>query len=294
MSNRVIPLLLTILTPLMCFAQREVRVSASDIYYVAESQTLAQAKYYALQQAQRKAIEQAFGIQIQSQINSVLTDEKEHFSIVSENQARAIWIKDAKEPVYEHGPGIDGKTGLSITCTVDGYVRELKSSLPEVDVQVYNGSFNRRDRRTDFESGDKIFLSFHSPIDGYLAVYCYNIDADEVVCALPYELQGEGIYKVKGNETYRLFSKREARDTPDAPYVSEYQMESDHELETNVLYVLFSPQKFYKASDHAGDANRLRNLDYKAFNKWLCKQRAKNDEMTVVQIPINVKGQSVW
>lgn len=294
MRIKAIPLLITILVSLSAYAQREVRVCASATYYMSEHQTPSQAKFFALQLAQRKAIEQAFGVQIQSQVNSVQTNEKEHFSIVSENQARAIWIKDAKEPVYELGLGIDGKKGLSYTCTVDGYVRELKTSFPEVDVQVYNGSFKRRDKRTDFQSGDKIYLTFRSPVDGYLAIYCYNSEADEVGCALPYERQSKGIYEVSADKTYRLFSKHEARDTPEAPYVDEYQMTADHEMEFNVLYVLFSPNKFYKASDQDGDAKRLRSLDYKTFNKWLCRQRAKDGEMTVTCIPLEVKGAGIW
>lgn len=275
-------------------AQREERASASFTYYAHDSQSLAEAKYLALQMAQRDAISKVFGTNLTAQSNTILDNGGEHFAMVAENQVRAVWLRDITEPQYVQGLGADGEHGYSITCTVEGMIRELKSSLVECQTRVYNGGFGRGNERTDFRKGDKVFMSFQTPIDGFLAVYCYNCDADEVGCALPYERQHDGIYRVKANHPYQLFSKKAARGKEDYAFVQEYAMHTDAPMELNVLYVIFSPNKFYKATDEDGDSVRLRNLSYSDFNRWLCKRRTEDPEMSVTQIPLTIKGDTEW
>ena len=94
--------------------------------------------------------------------------------------------------------------------------------------------------------------------------------------------------KVSADEEYILFSR--ARPGKFDPFsFREYPLgcRADNEMEVERLYVVFSPNKFTKASDSAdGD---LRSLPFEDFHSWLSKARRMDPEMNVISSDITIR-----
>ena len=135
-----------------------------------------------------------------------------------------------------------------------------------------------------FHSGDDLFLSFQSPVNGYLAVYLVDAD-NQAYCLLPYREQTDGIYSIKANQRYLFFNIKEAPQT-ERSYVDEYVMTCSHSSEQNQIYVIFSPNQFVKATDNQSDATLPRELKFEDFQKWLTKCRKHDKEMNLRMMPI--------
>ena len=266
-------------------AQRESKVRGEYIYYGHKGQTQGQMEILAQQLAQAEAIANEFGRGVESKTMLVINNNTEKFSQFSDIDVKGIWLKDLKEPQFERIPW---EEGIAVKCTVYGIAREIVSSTVNYKARVLCNGFDKNHERTDFKDGDDLFLSFSSPVDGYLAVYLLDA-SNTVFCVLPYYEQSNGIYEIKANLEYRLFSKEAAKGTKDEPYVDEYTMKSESGIETNMLYVIFSPNKFYKAIDSQGeDIQQLRNLSYADFNKWLGKCYSKDKDLTVSKFILNI------
>lgn len=267
-------------------AQRQKKVEGTYTYYATDSQTPAQVKYYALQYARAEAIANVFGTKVSVISTMTIDGGKDHFSQVSENNVGGVWLKDTEPPIYELGAGLDGKNGYSITCTVKGIVREKKTSTVQCTSKVFCNGFERHQERDVFYAGEDFFMKFLSPVDGYLVIYNYNCNDNVVYSALPCDGDASGNFEVKANKEYRLF----VRSDRNGVLESEYKMDtSGADMELSIMYVIFSPNKFYKAPDHDGDDVRLRNLEFADFEKWLGKLRSADDDVSVTMIPIEVR-----
>lgn len=140
-----------------------------------------------------------------------------------------------------------------------------------------------------FQSGDALYLSFQSPVSGFIAVYL--LDADWLAsCLLPYQHQQEGIYAVMANQHYVFFNRSQApHDDAD-----EYVMTCDRDEERNEVYVVFSPNQFVKALDYAsertttqaGTAGLPRELNSADFQRWLDACQQRDGSMVVKRFPI--------
>lgn len=276
------------LTLLFCaivaMAQKERKVTGEYTYTAQDGQTLGQVKMLALQLAQTEAIAQEFGTSIGSHSSLVHGESGESFSQFSDADVKGVWLKDLTEPEYETYPT---EKGFSVKCKVKGLVREITATPIDLKIRVLCNGFAKNHERTDFKDGDNIYLSFSSPVDGYLAVYLMDID-QTVFCALPYYNQTSGIYEIKANHEYRLFSEEEAKGTIDYSYAESYTLTAENDFDVNLLYVVFSPNKFYKATDRNGQENKLRNLTYDEFNTWLGKCYTKDKDLTVSKYIINI------
>lgn len=283
-------LLMAAIISLSAFARKDYEVSGEYTYYAQEGQTLGQVKTLALQLAQAVAISKEFGTIVNIQTLKAMNNKDSQFAQFSDSEVKGVWIKDLSEPEFEILPWKDGNTdNYAVKCTVRGTARELTSVPIDYKVRILCNGFGKNHERTDFKHGDDIYLSFTSPVDGYLAVYL--MDADQSVsCVLPYYDQRSGIYEIKANREYRLFSEEEAKGTIDEAYAEGYTMEARNDIDMNMLYVIFSPNKFYKASDREGKDNKqLRNLSFKDFNKWLGKCYSKDSELTVSKYIISIE-----
>lgn len=268
-----------------CMAQRKAKVQGEYIYYAQEGQTLGQVKMLAQQLAQAEAIANEFGMGVESRALLVKNSKDEHFTQFSDTEVNGVWLKDLDAPQYETIPW---KDGFAVKCTVHGLVREITTSATDYRARVLCNGFDHNHERTDFKEGDDLFLSFTSPTDGFLAVYLMDAE-NTALCMLPYYNQHDGIYRIEANREYRLFSETEAKGTKDAAYVEEYTMTANGDIETNLLYVIFSPNKFYKAADHQGEGNQLRSLTYEEFNKWLGSCYSKDKDLTVSKYIISIE-----
>lgn len=270
-------------------AQRTEKVIATYTYIAPDDVSLETARETALERAKIQAIAEEFGTII-SQMNSTFISNingksEVDFSSIGNSEVKGEWIETYGEPEYsisyEHNM-------LVVKVEVKGRIREIDSSPIDFKAKVLCNGTDYRFERTDFRDGDELFLSFQSPLNGYLAVYLIDNDKN-VFCLLPYQRQMNGIYNIVANHEYILFSERDAQSEEERSLVDEYTMTATIQHERNLLYIIFSPNNFVKAADTYRDNDRLpRQLDYEQFQHWLsnCRKRDKSMrvEITIIHI----------
>ena len=292
MKKLFISLLLTsIMMPV--FGQKIKSVEGEFVYYAPENVSVVEAKRFALKQAQLKAIAEEFGT-IVSQTNLTRIEGNNEqsttrFSSFGSSDVKGEWIETKGKPEYT----VSYEEGmLIVSCKVEGKAREIVSSQMDILAKVLRNGTEDRFESEQFKSGDDLFLSFQSPVNGYLAVYLVD-DDEQVQCLLPYRDQKDGIYKVEANRRYVLFSEK---DDPRGN-VDEYTLEANRSLEHNQVYVIFSPNQFVKAVDKASqkvsDSKQIagypRELSFEDFHKWLAKCRRYDKEMCLKKVLLTVR-----
>ena len=108
-----------------------------------------------------------------------------------------------------------------------------------------------------------------------------------VYCLLPYASSSLGAYRVEHDVPYCFFSKKEA--CGDKGDVDEYVMTTAKEVEYNDLYIVFSPNEFYKSNMIAGGGNLPRKIPFHDYQEWLSKCRSLDNKMQVVVKSIMIK-----
>ena len=269
------------------YAQKVQKVTATYTYHAPENVTLEQAKTTALDRAKIQAIADEFGT-IVSQSNSTRIENRNgdsavDFLSIGGSDVRGEWIETIGEPQYEIAYE---QSMLVVKVSVKGRIREIVSAGIDISARILRNGTEDRFESEEFRSGDDLYLSFVSPVDGYLAVYL--VDAEQrAYCLLPYRSQG-GIYKVAANRRYLFFNIKEA-EAHERQYVDEYTMTCERSLEQNQIYVVFSPQPFAKAADNATTELLPRELGFEDFQKWLAKSRGKDINMQVTNLPLTIK-----
>ena len=208
--RQAVVLLLMMLTQ-TAFAQRVKTVKGEFTYHAPENVTIEQAKRTALERAKIQALADEYGTIVQQQnITRVENNNGESttdFFSVGGSEVKGEWLGDEDDPEYE----IRYEDNmLVVTCRVKGKARELVSAKIDFHTHVLRNGTEDRFEDSEFYAGDDLYLSFLSPVKGYVAVYL--IDADrQAYCLLPYRSQSEGAYVVEDDRRYVFFS---AKDVP--------------------------------------------------------------------------------
>lgn len=268
----------------MVYAQKTKRVSATVVYHAPANVSLEQARFTALERAKIEAIAKEFGT-IVSQTNVTRTqthngESSMDFSSLGMSEVKGEWIETIGEPEiipsFEQGM-------LVVKCTIKGKARELKSASVEFEAKVLRNGTEPKFASEEFKDGDRLYLSFQTPKDGYVAVYL--LDAEKkAYCLLPYEADADGQEFVIHGQDYVFFSqKTELIDGFIERVVNEADgiiLGCEDNLEMNQIYIIFSPAPFTKAVDHR-DKYGLRYLSQEQFHKWLGESRSLNPQMSV-------------
>lgn len=278
------------LISLNVYGQKRVRVKATYTYHANRNETPADAERIALLRAQIKAIEEAFGVNVSetaSGITSTQSDE-DFFSSYSNSSVKGEWVETIGSPVYEYG--FDDRIPV-ITCTVEGYVKEIKGIRTDFEVKILKNSPNLRFVSNEFNNGDEMYLYFKSPVAGYLNVFLICKDDDTALCLLPYRESNEGAFKVDADREYFFFSKDKATIDPD--FVDEYTLTSDRQTELDDLVIIFSPEKFNKVSLQLKEEEltAIKETTVDKFNKWRAKLQTKINDITLENISIKISNQ---
>ena len=273
-------------------AEQIEKVSATYTYIAPENLTVVQAKEIALERAKNEAIANKFGTLI-NQSNSTLMSNADGKSMVdfyslSSSDIKGEWIETLGEPKYEVSYE---KDMLVVKVSVEGRAREIVSAGVNLDVKLMRTiAGGKKVVSNDFQNGDDLFLQFSTPQNGFLAVYL--LDKKIAYCLLPYMRDETGRVEVKANKKYLFFSPADAL-SEEKTLVDEYTMTCEGNIETNKVYVIFSPNMFTKANDSVGEeVNGLmlpRKLPYADLNKWLSKNCLHDEMMTVVMQNITIK-----
>jgi len=293
MKKAVVLLLMTVV-PALLFAQQERRVEGEYTYYAPQDVSLEAARATAIEQARVQALAEAFGTLIEQATFTRQENTNGTSSInmlaLGESTVKGEWLNDTKEPetqvVFE-------ENFLMVTAHVWGVARELVSAPIDISVKVLKNGTLDRFEDDNFRDGDDIYLSFQSPSKGYLAVYLMD-DKGDAYCFLPYANDADGMFEVKANKPYVLFSSNHAEK---GEVCDEYVLTCDKALERDMLYVIFSPNPFVKANDASApmkvkvgkeELELPRQLPYKDFQRWLLRNRKMDKKMQVIVKPIEI------
>ncbi len=269
-------------------AQELKTVEASYTYYAPDNVTLEQAKRTALERAQIEALANTFGTNI-SQYNSTRVSNQNgnsdvDFLSISSSDIKGEWIETIGEPIYNI---YYEQQMLVVSCTVRGKAREIVSAGVDLKVKILRNGTDDKFESSEFRNGDDMYLSFQSPVDGYVAIYLID-EGGNAFCLLPYRNQSDGIYKVKAGTRYVFFSETMAP-TSEQSIVDEYNLTCEKAQETNHIYILFSSEKFIKAFDEDNGENLPRELSSESFQKWYSKQKVINKNLVSINKLLTIK-----
>ena len=268
-------------------AQRTEKVRAEYIYHAPENISLEEAKRIALDRAKIQAIADEFGT-IVSQSNTTLVSNRNgesssDFFSLGGSEVKGEWIETIGQPEYQ----INYEQGmLVIKAIVSGHIREIISAQIDIKAEVLCNGTDLKFARTDFKSGDDLYLYFQSPVDGYLAVYLLDEVSQMVYCLLPYKSSSEAVTPIEHDKPYIFFSVKHAGDK--AHLVDEYTMTCSSSVERNTIYVVFSPNEFAKANSNNVEELLPQELPFEEFQKWLIKNKKKSTNFVDKKIVIPI------
>lgn len=259
-------------------AQREEEVSGSYTYVLSENDgiTLKEAKHMCIELAKAAAIKEKFGELITSDVidSNVETNGESTNSYYWENtvaMAKGDWLGDTEKPrldiKYE-----DDK--LIFIAEVKGRAREIIQSKIDLKWEIMKDGLTMRKKASVFESGERIFVNFRSPADGYVAIYLILGD-DVTQCLLPYPKDTDGRFEVKAGREYMFFDKEE--DLTAVPW----KLSTKRRLENNQLVIIYSPNPFTKCNDKSVDKMHPNTLNTHDLQRWLLKCQREDRDMVV-------------
>lgn len=257
-------------------------------YIVPENVDLEKAKHIALERLKTQLIADEFGTVV-SQNNATTVKNSNgksdiDFVSVGGSEVRGEWIETIGEPDFK--PSFDNGQ-MIIKVHIKGKIREIVSADINFKALVLRNGTEDKYEDDTFKSGDDLFLSFTSPVSGYIVIYLVDNDGT-AFCLLPYQNQEQGNVKINANERYVFFSEKLSPQNLKA-YVDEYTMTCSHSQELNQIYVVFSPNTFVKAIDGKREDTLPRELSNEDFQKWLAKNRSKDKDMTYKKVYITIK-----
>lgn len=270
-------------------------VKVSAVYeYVSDdaNETPKQAEYKAIERAKLKALEEQFGVDI-SQINSTWVQNEQsqsansttQFMSLSGSQVRGVWIKTEKEEVLEKSYD---RGFWYIKVLVKGIARPKKSATIQVETKILRNCTDNLCESTRFKNNDQIFLSFKSPVEGFVCVYL--VDEEQMAyCLLPDNYNASGRQKVNANESYIFFSPNHTTNQ-----VDEYILTTQKKIEQNALYIIFSPNDFVKANDSSEivEVNGFKLPQYLSYSEllsWLSDNQLADEKMVVKKELISIE-----
>ena len=264
------------------FAQRIVSDTYTCRYVISDDETVKQAEINAVRQARLEMIACHFGTIVASTTAMTISDSVSSITY-GETEVKGEWLSDNTVPVVRK---LTVNDHFVLEVTVSGKIREIVSASVDVRCDVLKNGTDLRYASTDFNHGDRLYLSFKTPVDGYLAVYLG--DRETVNCLFPYNGLPAEIMKVNADEEYVLLSRQKSgRIDPFAVQECPLGCSSGNNMEIVRLYVIFSPNKFTKANDNAD--GHFRSLPFDDFHSWLSKVRRLGPDMNLLPFDIVIR-----
>lgn len=280
MKGKTILLVIALLVSVAVQGQRTEKVHAVETYKVTinENITLAEAQQRCINLARTKAIKEKFGELVASESfssnvenNGELMSATAWESIIS--SAKGDWLGDTRSPkiTVEYDDG-----SLYFTAEVWGEAREIVRARTDLDWGIVREGKKGRERTDNFYDGDRFFIDFQAPIQGYIAVYMVEEQKNgKVNCLLPDKNHTSGRYPVKASTRYWLFDKEY---DPQSRYL---KLTTKHETETSQFVLIFSPNPFVKCQDNSNGVLNVNSLSKDIFQKWLLKIQRDDSDMVV-------------
>lgn len=281
--KRFYVLLLCIACSLIVCSQRTITICEKYTYHVPESITQEAAKRIALERAITNGLANEFGTVVTANTSTIMhtsngNTDMHNYSI-GRTEVKGEWLGHIKEPIYS----IDYQDDmLIVSVDVCGKAREISSYNVDLSIKTLcNGTDDRYERDIIYE-GDRFYVSFISSHHGYLLMYLIDEDAN-AMRLLPYYLDTIGSYYVEANKQHVFFSMEHAEDKD---LVDELQMTCSKDNEINLLYIIYSPNKFSKPLENI-NSNQI--ISQQALDKWLLTARMRDSSMQLIRKNIIIK-----
>lgn len=272
--------------PMMLSAQKTLTASGEYTYYAPLNISPELAELTAIERAKISILETEFGTVIGvknfTQIENTNGDSAVKFLSLGESEVKGEWIETIGTPSIKHEI-IDNLQVVTVKIT--GRIREIKAARVNFETKILRNGIDDKYESETFKSGDDFFVTFQSPVDGYVAIYLY--DKDGVSRLLPFKYSNIPAYNIKANEKYVFFANgvslyADIKDFNPRSINAEYCFTCSTDQEINRFYIIFSPNKFTKAVDTISENFELPAfLDFQSFQKWLTKCRKYDNEMSV-------------
>lgn len=286
MLKRIILIASMALAPLMSSAQRTVTASGTYTHYAPMNVTPDQAELTAIERTKIDIIEKEFGRVVGVSNYTEVVNEGDQSSVkflsLGESEVKGEWIETIGKPNIQH----DFANNMQvITVSITGRIREVKVAKVEFDAKILRNGIADRFESSEFKDGDDFFVSFQTPVDGYVAIYLYDLSG--VNRLLPMKYSGHSAYFVSADTKYVFFadgvSRYEDIATKNQNAVhSDYGLTCENDSEVNRIYIIFSPNKFTTASDDIPDEiTAPASIDFDGFQKWLSRCRRRDKEMAL-------------
>lgn len=269
---------------------RTKKVRAEYIYHIPVNVSPDAAREIAIQRAQAQAIADEFGsvvtqsstVRIEASNENVNTD----FLSIGGSELKGEWIETIGEPKIEYIT--DGKD-IALRVEISGVIREIESAKVPFDVKILRNGTSDANESEVFLNGDDLYMSFRSPSGGYIAIYL--IDAEnQAYCLLPYQGQESGFFATKANRRY-LFFHPDFAEGIEKDMVDEIITDTSLAKERNRILTVFSPNKFFKATDRQTDKDLPRNLSYAEFQKWLVNLKKHDVDVSIIETAITISNE---
>lgn len=269
---------------------RTKKVRAEYTYYIPANVSPDAAREIAIQRAQAQAIADEFGavvtqsstVRIEAENENVNTD----FLSIGGSELKGEWIETIGEPKIEYIT--DGKD-IALRVEISGVIREIESAKVPFDVKILRNGTSDANESEGFRSGDDLYVSFRSPSGGYIAIYLIDTE-NQAYCLLPYQGQENGFFATKANRRY-LFFHPDFAEGIEKDMVDEIVTDTSLAKERNRILTVFSPNKFFKATDRQTEKDVPRNLSYAEFQKWLANLKKRDVEVSIIETAITISAE---
>ena len=268
------------------WGQKVKTVEYTYVYHPSHNESMEQAKRNAVNRAKVEALRENFGTVVSgASATSIISKnnitESRFVHLGSEGELNGEWLADIEEPKVV--PSLEGGI-IYLTATVKGKAREVVNNTIAFEAKILRNKPDVSFESSEFTAGNNIYVSFTSPVDGFLTIYL--LDGETAYCLLPYAGNKEGVQNIVHGREYKFFSRKVYAEDENPDIIDEYTLttEGNHQ-DLNQLYFIFSPQKFSKALDrfkNSTDGTLFpRMLSWEDFQKWILKIRRADKEMCV-------------
>lgn len=268
------------------WGQKVKTVEYTYVYHPSHNESMEQAKRNAVNRAKVEALRENFGTVVSgASATSIISKnnitESKFVHLGSEGELNGEWLADIEEPKVV--PSLEGGI-IYLTATVKGKAREVVNNTIAFEAKILRNKPDVSFESSEFTAGNNIYVSFTSPVDGFLTIYL--LDGETAYCLLPYAGNKEGVQNIVHGREYKFFSRKVYAEDENPDIIDEYTLttEGNHQ-DLNQLYFIFSPQKFSKALDrfkYSTDGTLFpRMLSWEDFQKWILKIRRADKEMCV-------------
>ena len=275
MRNTILTIIILMMISPVISAQQLQRVTGEYVYYAPPNITIEQAQQTAIDKAKVTIIADHFGTTVRNDMISVMGSNVNESLSIGETEVKGEWLRTIGEPVVNTS---FEQNMLVVRVKISGEIREIKESKITFDAEVICGNNGTLLNGFRFKSGNDLYLSFLSPVSGYVAAYLYC--SDGIFRLLPDYMSDDGSFCVKGGKQYVFFKQEEG---------AQYVLTCNGASEANRIYVIFSPNKFYRTNDIRKDGE-VPMMSFENFNKWLGKCRRQDQEMSVKSIDILIES----